>query len=377
MVRLIHTGDVHIGRPFQFLGEFGRIVSAQIRETFARVLALAPARDAAAVLVAGDLFDRHHPDVSDVRFALAEIRKLRPIPVVVLPGTHDLLSPDSVYCALRDPPDNLVLMSADPPQPHVIESAGLAIHGRANRAKRGGEPPLWGIQPDPRARFNVAMAHASVPRGDIGTDPDQDYVVTAADIQATGAQYCALGHWHKCAEQFPGQPFRAWYCGSPETLQFEDGEDSGFALEVVLDEGRTEVVPHRVGKYRWREVALAVAALHVPEDVRRALEGLAAPDRILRLLLEGTLSGTAAFDPEAIRERLADRFAHLILDTASLHTRWEDFDPETVFPPGTIGAAFIGLAQERLREAAESDRTLWEEVLRRGTALLAGREDVG
>jgi DNA repair exonuclease SbcCD nuclease subunit len=198
-----------------------------------------------------------------------------------------------------------------------------------------------------------------------------------ADIQATEVQYCALGHWHKCAEQFPGQAFRAWFCGSPETLQFEDGEDSGFALEVVLDEGRTEVVPHRVGKYRWLEVALEVVALQEPDDVRRAIEGLAAPDRIVRVLLHGALSGNAAFDPEAIRERLADRFAHLILDTESLHTRWEDFDPETVFPPGTIGAAFIGLAQERLHAAEQGDRALWEEVLRRGTALLAGREGVG
>jgi DNA repair exonuclease SbcCD nuclease subunit len=54
MIRLIHTADVHIGRPFRFLGEFGRTVRAQIRETFARVLTLARDRGANVVLISGD-----------------------------------------------------------------------------------------------------------------------------------------------------------------------------------------------------------------------------------------------------------------------------------------------------------------------------------
>ena len=377
MIRLIHTGDVHLGAPFPLLGEFGRTVRAQVRTTFVRVLALARDRGAAAVLVAGDLFDRHRPDVADVRFVLEEVRKLRPLPVVILPGTHDVLSPDSIYRSLQDRPDNCLLIDQDGAQTVFLESSGLAIHARANRAKRGGDPPLAGLRPDPRARHNVAMAHASVERGDIDSDPDHDYVITQAEVQAAGMQYLALGHWHKCAEQFPGGACVTWYCGSPEPLQFDAGEASGYALEVVLGDQRPEVIPHRVGTYRWQEISLEASTLQHPQDVRRALEGLADPQAILRVRLQGALPSTAAFDPEALRDELAGRFAHLLLDAAGVRTRWEDFDPETVFPPGTIGAAFVGLAQERLRGAGEADRGLWEEVLRRGTALLAKREDVG
>jgi DNA repair exonuclease SbcCD nuclease subunit len=377
MIRLIHTGDVHLGAPFPLLGEFGRSVRAQVRTTFARVLALARDRGAAAVLVAGDLFDRHRPDVADVRFVLEEIRKLRPLPVVLLPGTHDLLSPDSLYRSLPDPPDNCLLIDQDAPQTIFLEAVGLAIHARANRAKRGGDPPLARLRPDPRYQHNVAMAHASVERGDIGADPDHDYVISEADVRAAGMQYLALGHWHKCAEQFPGLPCVTWYSGSPEPLQFDTGDASGYALEVVLGDGRPQVIPHKIGTYRWQDVSLDASSVQHLQDVRRALEGLADPQAILRVRLQGALPSTAAFDSETLRDDLAGRFAHLLLDVAGVRTRWEDFDPETVFPPGTIGAAFIALAQERLRGAGEADRALWEEVLRRGTALLAKQEDVG
>jgi DNA repair protein SbcD/Mre11 len=377
MIRLIHTADVHIGRPFRFLGEFGRTVRAQIRETFARVLTLARDRGANVVLISGDLFDSHRADRSDIRFILDQIRGIQPIPVCLLPGTHDLLVPDSVYRALRDRPENLHLFEGEDVQTVHFQDIGLAVHARANRARRGGVPPLEGIRPHPQARYNVAMAHASIPLGHLAGDQDHDYFVSEANIQAAGVQYCALGHWHKCAEYFPGNPFRAWYCGSPETLQFEDGEDSGYALEVILDSDRTEVVPRRVGRYEWREVALEV----VPEAGLAGTEGeldrLAGPDRIVRVALRGALPATAVLDPDALGERFVGRFAHLILETVGLRTRWEDFDPQTVFPAGTVGAAFVTLAQERLSQAAEGDRVFWEEVLRRGTALLAGREDVG
>ena len=377
MIRVVHTADVHLGATFPLLGEFGRTVRGQIRTTFVRVLTLARERGAAAVLVAGDLFDRHRPDVGDIRFVLDEIRKTRPLPVIILPGTHDLLSPDSLYRSLRDRPDNCLLIDQDGPQTVFIESTGLAIHARANRSKRGGDPPLAGLQADPRAQYNIAMAHASCARGDIGADPDHDYVITEVEVRAAGMQYLALGHWHKCAEQFPGNPCVTWYSGSPEPLQFDAGEASGYALEVVLGDHRPEVIPHPVGTYRWREIPLDAASLRGSQDVRLALEGLADPQAIVRVRLQGALPSTAAFDPETLRDELAGRFAHLLLDTAGTRTRWEDFDPERVFPPGTIGAAFVRLAQARLREAGEADRALWEEVLRRGTALLAKQEDVG
>jgi len=377
MLRLLHTADVHLGRPFGLLGGFGRVVRQQLRTTFARVLALGRERNAAAVLIAGDLFDAERPDPSDRRFVLDEVRKVRPLPVYLLPGTHDLLGPHSVYRRLPERPDNLFVFDQEGPQTFVHEAVGLAVHARATRAARGGEPPLAGIQAAHRAPYNVAIAHASVPRADIPADPEHDALVTEAEIRRIGVQYLALGHWHKTAEYFPGNTFRAWYAGSPETLQFEDGEGSGYVLEVVLDGERVDVTPHRVGQYTWREVTVPVPPDGTEVDLRQAILQHAGADRIVRVRLTGDIPGGAAVDAQALQEELAGRFAYLIVETGALRTRWEDFDATTVFPDGTIGAAFVRLAQARRAQAGEAERSLWDEVLRRGTALLANREDVG
>jgi hypothetical protein len=357
MTRLIHTGDVHLGARLQFLGALGQTIRAQLRTTFARVLTLAQDRDAAAVLVAGDLFDSLHPEAVDLRCVVTEIRRIHPIPVILAPGTHDLLSPDSPYLRLPDPPDNCLVITQEGPQTIRLQGGALAIHARATRAARGDVPPLTDLRPDPAARFNIAMAHASVERGDIGGDPEHDAIVTEAAVRACGMQYLALGHWHTCAEQWPGLPCATWYCGSPEPVQF--GLDLvGTALEVVLGDGRPQVIPHRVGTYRWRD------------------EALAGPQTLARLHLRGTLPSGVTIDLAGLQADLADRFAYLHLDDRDLQVRWEDFDPETVFPPGTIGAAYVALAQEALQAAGEAERDHWQEVLRRGTALLAGREEV-
>jgi DNA repair exonuclease SbcCD nuclease subunit len=378
VIRLIHTADVHLGRTFKFLGDFGKVLRDQVKNTFLRVVSSARERQAHALLIPGDLFDSLRPDPADVRFALETIASVNPLPVFVLPGTHDRYAPNSVFRRLapEERPPNLYLFDPDH-RTFYLAGLGVAVHGRANEVGKGGTPPLTGIASHPEARLNVALAHASIAFPHLAEDPEHDYFVSEADVQASGVQYLALGHWHKCAEYFPGQSFRAWYAGSPETLQFEDGEGSGFVLEVVVRDGGVDVQRERVGRYTWTVRDLDVSGIPDRQALERELLQLGGKDRIVRVHLKGTRPATAAVDLAAIEEAVSSQFAYFELRSQGLRTRWEDFDPTTVFPHRTVGAAFVRLAKERLTRASEDERARWEEVLRRGTALLAGQEEVG
>ena len=75
--------------------------------------------------------------------------------------------------------------------------------------------PLAAVPPHPGDRWLVAAAHGHfVP--DEGADRHRSSRIGVADVEATGADYVALGHWHvttDLAENGVATP--AWYSGAP------------------------------------------------------------------------------------------------------------------------------------------------------------------
>jgi exonuclease SbcD len=57
-IRLIQTGDLHLGSPFSFAPELaGRLQQSQL-ETFWSIIRLCQEQQADVLLIAGDLFDQ-------------------------------------------------------------------------------------------------------------------------------------------------------------------------------------------------------------------------------------------------------------------------------------------------------------------------------
>ncbi len=61
MIRLLHLADVHLGRPFQMLGEKGASKRRALEAALVRAVDAAIERRVHLVLVAGDLFDSPKP----------------------------------------------------------------------------------------------------------------------------------------------------------------------------------------------------------------------------------------------------------------------------------------------------------------------------
>jgi DNA repair exonuclease SbcCD nuclease subunit len=367
MVRIFHIADIHAGREFRGFGPFAKTLRKQILATFRKTIETARAAGADAVVVAGDLFDKAQPDRADREAVWAAIGD-GGLPVVVLPGTHDLLKPTSPYLADTTHPKNLLVVKN---APVILPGVGLAIHGRA-QAQFDGQA-LGNIRALSEIPVNIATAHASIPRADIAA-AEAEVLVTQAQIEATGARYCALGHWHTCYEAFPGSPVPTWYSGSPEPVQF-DG-DSGYALEVEIAPQQTTITRRLVGRYRWSTHEIDVRTMTNTEEVRAAIRVLAGPDRIVWVRFRGPIAPTAAFDADQMEDALAEGFAYLRLDPAGVQMQAEGLNPDRLFTPGTVGNAFVTLAKTQRDAAAEADHPFWDAVIRRGTAVLSGGESV-
>jgi exonuclease SbcD len=370
-VRLLHAADVHLGATFRLLGDRGREQRRQLEATLDRLITLAVDEQVQVVLIAGDLFDsvaaaRAHRDV-----AVRALRRLSEagIPACVIAGNHDAIGEGSAAVwrqIAAAAPGATVFGPAL--EMRVLPELDLTVLGRSRQRQLSAQSPLEGL-PRPRAtRFAVALAHGSVQRPDL---PAQFGQITREEIAGSGVDYLALGDWHSARDVSVGG-VAAWYSGAPEMIDVDEPESGHVCLVTLSAPGRAEVERRRVGRRRSRRLELDVATAGGPAQVERAIRALADPDLALTVVLRGLSGMEDRVDADAVRRDLGGEFFRLeVRDEA--HLRPEVIDA-TQFPENTVLGRFVRMMQAEIAGREGEARTMAEDALHCGVALLQGKE---
>lgn len=183
---------------------------------------LRAARTADALLVAGDLFDSARVPASLVAEVAGTLRDAG-VPVVLLPGNHDLAGPGSVYGRLADdgPGDHVVILDAPDGGWTEVPGLNLTVWGRGMTEHSPANRPLAGHAPPAVARWHVVAAHGHL--GDTGDRVSRSSPIAAAEAAALDCDYLALGHWHRfhvarfgrVLAAYPGPPSPAYAGARP------------------------------------------------------------------------------------------------------------------------------------------------------------------
>lgn len=207
-VVIVHSSDLHVddGYTARAWGGDGNAPLAAV---------LKAARDIAAdiVLLTGDIFEHNRlksPVLDRTRAVLAEAT----LPVVMLPGNHDPLIPGSVWDRGALATVENVHVLGDQSHTAAFPEHGLDIWGRAH-IDYNDINPLEGA-PARSARWHIVAGHGHFAdeRPPAGTHAPS-WLFTPEDIEATGADYVALGHWNRKVSVGTGD-VPAWYSGSPD-----------------------------------------------------------------------------------------------------------------------------------------------------------------
>ncbi|HEY7165573.1 MAG TPA: metallophosphoesterase [Candidatus Binatia bacterium] len=206
-VTIVHSSDLHLGVDDSFS-------QADSLANLPKVLGTAAALAADVVLLAGDTFDNHRQPIGLLERAVKMLADYRN-PVVILPGNHDPLTPDSVYrrAGFATIP-NVRILGLNVGDAVNFEEFELEIWGRAHLDYTDMSPLA-----DPRPRSTVwqlAAAHGHYV--DAVRDPNRligSWLIHPEELSATGADYVALGHWNQATPVGNGQ-IHAYYSGSPE-----------------------------------------------------------------------------------------------------------------------------------------------------------------
>ena len=206
-VTIVHSSDLHLGVDDSFS-------QADSLANLPKVLGAAAEVQADIVLLAGDTFDNHRQPIELLERAvriLSEYKK----PIVILPGNHDPLTPDSVYrrAGFGGIP-NVSILGLNVGDAVTFDEFELEVWGRAHLDYTDMSPMA---DPKPRStRWQLAAAHGHYV--DAARDPNRligSWLIHPEELSATEAHYIALGHWNQ-ATAVGDEQLNAYYSGSPE-----------------------------------------------------------------------------------------------------------------------------------------------------------------
>jgi DNA repair exonuclease SbcCD nuclease subunit len=206
-VTIIHSSDLHLGVDDSFS-------QADSLAVLPKVLGAAAEAGADVVVLAGDTFDNHRQPIELLERAVQMLSDYKK-PVVILPGNHDPLTPDSVYRrAGFGSISNVSILGLNVGDAVMFERFELEVWGRAHLDYTDMSPLA---DPKPRStRWQLAAAHGHYV--DAARDPNRligSWLIHPEELSAIEADYLALGHWNQATAVGNGQ-LNAYYSGSPE-----------------------------------------------------------------------------------------------------------------------------------------------------------------
>lgn len=380
-VSILHFADLHLDSSFR--GSLGSVAmqarAEELKATLAAIVDVARERQVRLLLVAGDLFEGKYVRKATVKFAADLFASLagqagQPgTDVFIAPGNHDPAVPGSYYVTYPWP-DNVHIFGPKwtayelPDCPVTVWGWGFdrpAVHDRI----------LGELRIDDRSRLHIAVLHGSAELG-IASGHDPYLPFSADEVRASGADYIALGHYHRPSTvAVAGGRELARYPGSPASLKFGQPPPYGVIVGTVgRDRTDLELVP--IPGREHRELTVDVSGAVSLEDVARTvLAAIRAQERqehLYRLTLTGCVDAELQLSTATLEAKLAPEFHYV---RCKDETR-PDYDLDALAAEQTVRGAFVRRLQAELAAASDEQRPLLEQALAYGLAAFSGKVTV-
>lgn len=356
--RFVHAADVHLDTPFAAIGRAAPEIAERLRdaslEAFDALVRMAIERQAAFVVIAGDLHDAADRGVrSQLRF-LRGVEWLgeHGIRVFVAHGNHD---PLSGWSAIRLPPANLTVFGSE-----SVESYPVT---------RGDEilAQVYGISyPRRDVTTNLSLLfrrqdtpglHVGVLHCNVGAQPDHPAYspCSIADLTGAGMDYWALGHVHRHLRLSEERPWIV-YPGSLQAGKSNEVGPRGAVLVEAAGSNVERVDFIELDRIRFAQVEVDISNETDLHSLRRAILKLAVPEErdlllTVKLCGRGPLHrdlrrpGVVADLLRDIRDELGLASPFLWVDRIVDQTRAE-LDRETIRKRGDFSADLTRLVDE-------------------------------
>ena len=289
-MKFIHIADVHLGVQPEAGRACSESRSAEIWETFRRVIQVCADERADLLLVAGDLFHRQ-PLLRELKEADSLFASIPGTQVVLIAGNHDYIRRDSYYRTFRWS-SNVHMLAGEKLEVAELPRLSCAVYGLSYHARQISAPLYDEARAQGRQRTEILLAHG----GDGAHIP-----IDRERLAGLGYSYIALGHIHRPHVLVPSL---AAYAGALEPTDRNDTGPHGYIEgEISPDEGgcRFSFVPFASRSYIHCEVEVdrRTTGMRLRELVEEKIRQTG-KENIYKFLLKGYRDPDIAFDLDAL-----------------------------------------------------------------------------
>lgn len=373
MLKILHTGDIHLDSPFSHLDERrAELRRSEARASFSAVMAYARTNGVDLVLIAGDLFDREYVTRETVALLERELSRL-PCPVVISPGNHDCACAGSVWERMNFP-ENVHIFRRPETEKFSFDALGTDVYGYAFAAPEMAECPLSGHHADDPGRINLICAH-----GDTSSPLSRYCPITRAVLRDFGADYAALGHIHNPGAIECRDGTVSAYCGCLEArAPDETGEKGVILAEIVKEDGVANVRAGRLrfSKRRYESAVIDVSGADSLGEIEERIAAAVAEekygeDTLLRVTLRGAVAPALVVDTQALEARFPQLFDVKIVDDTAPALSMRELENDR-----TVRGEFCRALLSVIENGTPRERRIAVMALRSGLAAMAG-ESIG
>lgn len=372
MVKILHTGDVHLDSPFT-LEDPSRSQArrSELRSAFSSMMTYVKTSGTALCLIAGDLLDNEFATKETVAFLLREFAAAPECTFVISPGNHDPYTENGVYAKTLFP-KNVHIFKSGEVEKLELDELGCDVYGYAFTSHFMERNPMIGVRPDDPSRINILCAH-----GDTASPISKYCPITERDIFDSGFDYIALGHIHNSVGiQREGDTTYA-YCGCLEGRDYSESGYKGAITGTVAKNGPSAVCNLHGLRFSTRRYAderinvtgaadLSQVATAIHERIKRHNYG---DDTLMRVTLEGSVPPSLPLSKQALGAMLPSLYSFDMIDRTT-----PSYDAEALENDLTIKGSLYRRLRPRLTEGTAEEREVASAALRYALGALEGAD---
>lgn len=331
-MKFLHTADWQLGMKASHLGQAAPQFREERLKAARRVVDAARNHDAEFLLIAGDTFEDNGIERGLIQ-KVADILASSPVPVYIIPGNHDPLTPGSVWehPAWKSMTNVHVLRDEKP-----VDILGGILYPCPLKEKHSRKDPTAWIPGTQKPLMRIGVAHGTV-EGINQSEPD--YPIPRDAALRSNLDYLALGHWHSTAYySTPKRAVRMAYSGTHETTGFGERDSGNILLVDIPSPGSVPVItPVKTGQLNWKIIEKDIVYAGDLTKVREEIESEGNPElTLISLRLKGLLDIEEQDEISRITEILDSRFLFGKVDSSDLRPSPGDTSWLENLPPGIL-----------------------------------------